>query len=692
MAAQSPVAETAPESRDDYLLSWAAITQMLAKGFSLSGRERNSCFLNLGEEEFADASAVSGFDFLDDGRALGLVDWDFDGSLDVWALNRNGPQLRFLHNRMGGRGHFLGLRLRGTRGNRDAIGARVEVHLGGPKPVKIIRTVRAGAAFLSQSSKWVHFGLGTSEAVEELVVRWPGGEMERFFGVEVDQQYEIIEGSGTLVKWSPPADRLSPQGAEVEAPVISDLARVVTAARPLFPDLSYENSDGTSVRVDQFVGEPLLVNIWAGWCQPCLDELADFGRHRQAIESAGLRILALNVDEVTAAGEEARREKARRVLAELKYPFDSGTAGVDAISALDALQMMNLGMQIPISTPTSFLLDSKGLVAVIYKGPVEVEQLLQDVAKLESPPRDWRNLATPFPGRWMAPALGSEPVRVALKMVDGGERKAAIAYLRRYADMVRRREIPEASEESGLLSTPLEEVFFVIARLHRQGGEKGEAVAAFQEVLRINPYDRKALLDLGHLYLRDGQASLAAGHLEKLVQHLPQNLDALSLLATAKMQLGELLVVEGLCRRILALDPNHATAYLNLGLVSESKKDFSAAIGHYRAALKILPTWDIALNQLAWILATAPEENLRDGALALDLASRLHQLTRGSQPVFLRTLAAALAENGQFEEALKVVAQAKSLTPARQVGLSSIFSSMRRLFELGIPYRSKGGR
>lgn len=692
MAAQSPVAETTPESRDDYLLSWAAITQMLARGFSLSGRERNSCFLNLGEEQFADASAVSGFDFLDDGRALGLVDWDFDGSLDVWALNRNGPQLRFLHNRMGEQGHFLGLRLRGTRGNRDAIGARVEVHLGGEKPVKMIRTVRAGAAFLSQSSKWVHVGLGESDVIEELVVRWPGGLVERFREVEADRQYEITEGTGELVKWNPPEGRVTPQAAEVETPVISDLARVVTAARPVFPEISYEKPDGTSARVDEFLGKPVFVNIWAAWCQPCLDELADFGLHRQAIEEAGLNVLALNVDEVTAEGEEVRRAKARRVLAELKYPFDSGTAGVDVISALDALQMMNLGMQIPISTPTSFLLDERGLVAVIYKGPVEVKRLLEDVAKLESQPRDWRDQAAPFPGRWVAPALGSEPVRVALKMVDGGEREAAIAYLRRYADKVRRGEIPEASKDNGLLSTPLEEVFFVIARLHRQGGEKGEAVAAFQEVLRINPNDRKTLLDLGHLYLRSGQASLAAGHLETLVSHSPQDLDALSLLATAKMQTGQLPVVEDLCRRILALDPNHATAYLNLGLVSESKKDFSAAIGHYRAALKILPTWDIALNQLAWILATSPEDELRDGARALELATRLHQLTRGSQPVFLRTLAAALAENGRFDEALKLVEQAKALTPTRQVGLRSILATMEKLFGIEVAYRTKDGR
>ncbi len=69
---------------------------LIRLGKSLSGRERNCCFLNVGRGWFADISSISGADFDDDARALGIVDWDFDGDLDFWVVNRTGPQLRYV--------------------------------------------------------------------------------------------------------------------------------------------------------------------------------------------------------------------------------------------------------------------------------------------------------------------------------------------------------------------------------------------------------------------------------------------------------------------------------------------------------------------------------------------------------------------------------------------------------------------
>ncbi len=82
---------------------------------------------------FANISAVSGLDFPDDGRAVALVDWDHDGDLDMWLSNRNAPRLRLMRNDTPTGNHYLALRLvgNGTTTNRDAIGARVEVVLGG---------------------------------------------------------------------------------------------------------------------------------------------------------------------------------------------------------------------------------------------------------------------------------------------------------------------------------------------------------------------------------------------------------------------------------------------------------------------------------------------------------------------------------------------------------------------------------
>ena len=90
--------ENAPGSQIlRYDLGWRAINDLLRAGRSLSGHERNCCFLNLGAfgaGRFADiSSAVSG-DLDDDGRVLALADWDFDGDQDMWITNRSGPQIR----------------------------------------------------------------------------------------------------------------------------------------------------------------------------------------------------------------------------------------------------------------------------------------------------------------------------------------------------------------------------------------------------------------------------------------------------------------------------------------------------------------------------------------------------------------------------------------------------------------------
>ena len=90
---QSPN-ELTKEAIDPYVSGWRQLFRLVRRGSTLSGFERNCAFLNTGTGRFANVSAVTGFDFLDDGRALAVVDWDQDGDLDIWVSNRTGPQVR----------------------------------------------------------------------------------------------------------------------------------------------------------------------------------------------------------------------------------------------------------------------------------------------------------------------------------------------------------------------------------------------------------------------------------------------------------------------------------------------------------------------------------------------------------------------------------------------------------------------
>ena len=164
--------------------------RFLREGKSFSGQERNCCFLNLGNGQFANISAASGFDFADDARALALSDWDRDGDLDLWVSNRTGPRTRFLQNTSSTSNRVIQLSLRGRSGNRDAIGTRVTVR----SPAWLLqRSLRAGDGYLAQSSKWVHLSLPADTGTYDVQVEWVGGQPQSL-GELAPGRYVVEEG------------------------------------------------------------------------------------------------------------------------------------------------------------------------------------------------------------------------------------------------------------------------------------------------------------------------------------------------------------------------------------------------------------------------------------------------------------------------------------------------------------------
>ena len=186
---------TDPESQ--FQQSLRHINQLLDSDGSLSGREPNCMFLNTQNGKFATVSGVSGFDFPDDARALAVTDWDGDGDLDLWVTNRTGPRIRFLQNHLGEGRRYVAVKLEATKGNRDAIGARVEVVFQGNNESRLVRTLRAGEGFLSQSSKWLHFGLG-DDPMERIMVTWPDGSEQSISDVKVNSHLHITQGQSVV--------------------------------------------------------------------------------------------------------------------------------------------------------------------------------------------------------------------------------------------------------------------------------------------------------------------------------------------------------------------------------------------------------------------------------------------------------------------------------------------------------------
>jgi hypothetical protein len=124
------------------------------------------------------------------GRGCAFADIDGDGDLDVLLTQVGGAPLLLRNDQALGH-HWLRLKLTGAKSNRDAIGARVNVKLGGQV---LSRDVMPTRGYLSQSELPVTIGLGTAASPDEVEIIWPGGARQKVENPQVDATTQAIEG------------------------------------------------------------------------------------------------------------------------------------------------------------------------------------------------------------------------------------------------------------------------------------------------------------------------------------------------------------------------------------------------------------------------------------------------------------------------------------------------------------------
>jgi hypothetical protein len=125
-------------------------------------------------------------------RGAAFGDINNDGCVDIVTLNVGEPPSLLL-NHCDNSNHRVLFKLLGTRSNRLAIGARVTVRSG---KIAQISEVKGGSSYISQNDLRQHFGLGQSEKMEEVQVRWPNGTVETLRDLPADYIYTVVEGQG----------------------------------------------------------------------------------------------------------------------------------------------------------------------------------------------------------------------------------------------------------------------------------------------------------------------------------------------------------------------------------------------------------------------------------------------------------------------------------------------------------------
>jgi protein O-mannosyl-transferase len=254
-------------------------------------------------------------------------------------------------------------------------------------------------------------------------------------------------------------------------------------------------------------------------------------------------------------------------------------------------------------------------------------------------------------------------------------------------------------------------------------GKIDEANKCYRRSLEIEPNYAWALANLGDNLCQKWQLDESLCYCQKAVESDPTYPMAHWALGNVLFRKGKIAEAEKCYRQALALNPRYADAYSNLGCALETQGKLAEALANFQAALELNPHqpdthenlgricyrqakvaeaymhWREVLAarpkhasilvQMALSLATNPDASLRNGAEAVRLANHAVQVTGGREPLAYDALAAAYAETGQFNEAVRAAQQALELSPAANSQQLEVRRQRIRLFQAGQPLRAR---
>ena len=519
---------------------------MLQQGRSFSGREANCCFFNTGPinnkphsaPRFATVSSVSGLDFMDDGRGLALVDWDHDGDVDIWFSNRNAPRLRFARNDLPQSNSWLAVRLvgNGTSCNQDAIGSKIEVKYengrDSTRRFRNVKTLNAGSGFLSQSTKWINFGLGKNESPVSVDVVWADGTTSSFENIAINQRLEIHQATANKpervesLNQSPRKLALEKSKPKTQLPQAA--GRVRLRVKPLLPAYRYDDFEGATKQIPIGKGQPVLITFWGGWCPICNEELNQLAKS-SLLTDAGIDVYALAVDQLTMS--KRTNQELKSIVDNLNIQFSTGSVSASLRDDLTQIRSSQLPFSQGMNVPISFLIDRQGRLTCMYNGPLDLNQVVADANLKDTTYAEKIQHSALLPGSVMkAPHFA----RVAAL-----EEAHTLLQLARY--WARSKRVDLAGKNFRLVQELLPE--------------------------RTYPY-----YGLGTVYLTKKKFELAESEFRKAIDLVPEYEAAWFLLANALIEQGKLDEAKNALNEAIKLKPDFKQAKAVLARLNQSNK------------------------------------------------------------------------------------------------------------------------
>jgi tetratricopeptide (TPR) repeat protein len=210
----------------------------------------------------------------------------------------------------------------------------------------------------------------------------------------------------------------------------------------------------------------------------------------------------------------------------------------------------------------------------------------------------------------------------------------------------------------------------------------------FNHALAVTANNDVAQNNLGIVLLQKGKLDEAISRLQTAVDLRPENAPAHNNLAKALLQKDQVADAMVHYRKLLEIQPENVETRNILGTVLIQQRRTREAIEQWREALAIQPENGNAMSNLAWVFAASPDDSVRDGARAVELAEKALRISGGKIPMIFRTLAAAYAENRRFGEAIETAQRGIALANSQgNPGLAAELQSNIALYQAGKPLR-----
>jgi tetratricopeptide (TPR) repeat protein len=252
---------------------------------------------------------------------------------------------------------------------------------------------------------------------------------------------------------------------------------------------------------------------------------------------------------------------------------------------------------------------------------------------------------------------------------------------------------PAEAEEyfhRAILAEPtMAEAYYDLGTLLLEQGRSDEAAKCYRLALSLQPDYALVNSNLAKILVEEGKLDEAIPLYERAVKTSPKLAELRYNLALTYRTVGRLDEAISQFRTAIELNPGLADAYLELGRTFAQARRYGEAIQTFRRGLEVEPRHMIMGNEMAWLMATAPEAAVRNAPQAIQIGERLVELTSRKEPKPLDTLAAAYAEAGRFDEAVATAHDALALAGAQnQSNLVQAISIRLKNYENHEPYHT----